>query len=379
MVLDALLAIALAGFVVTASVVLPRQGAERPLDGLALVLLLVASLSVAARRRMPVVVTVVTIGCALVYYAGPYPGIFADTPAVIAGYGLAAAGRRRLAVGAGAVLCAGLLVVGLLPDRSLSGSSMGAMWVLGFWIAFVAAGEVARQRAAYLRAVEERAAEAERTREEIGRRRASEERLRIARELHDSLTHTISVITVRSGVSAHLAERAPGQAAESLSIINTAAREAMDQLRGTLGALNAEPASTGDGEPGVPPTLADLPSLIARIEASGTPVAWTDTTLEVSPAVSAGAFRVVQESLTNVTRHAPGAAAEVTVRQTDDTVVVTVGNEAPDPLGVSVDSRAGHGLAGMRRRVAELGGSLEVGKNADGRFVVEAVLPRGDD
>lgn len=372
--LDSLLAVALAGFVVVASVAIPRQGAERPLDGFAVALLLVASLSVSMRRSAPVIVTAVTIGCALAYYAVPYSGIFADTPAVIAGYTLAAAGRQRLAVAAGAVLVVGLLVLGLLPDRSLGGSSAGAMWILGFWVAFLVAGRITHERAAYLRAVEERAAEAELRREETGRRRASEERLRIARELHDSLTHTISVITVQAGVSAHLAERAPERATEALPIIDAAAREAMQQLRTTLGVLHESPMP--DDESDVVPTLADLPSLVARAEACGTPVAWNDATVDVPAHVSAAAFRVVQESLTNVARHAPGAAAEVVVAQTDGEVVVSVANE---PAGQPAEPRVGHGLSGMRQRVSELGGRFSSGQTLEGRFVVEAAFPRGGD
>ncbi len=237
---------------------------------------------------------------------------------------------------------------------------------------FVSAGITAlafRQWRAHLREVEKRADEAERTREEAARRRAVEERLRIARELHDSLTHSISVIKVQAGVAAHLARKRGDEVPPALLAIQEASNEAARELRSTLDVLRREDETDGNG-------LDRLPALLDRARAAGLPV-----TVNVSgkpralPAqVDQTAYRIVQEALTNTARHAGPASASVHLTYGKRTLTVQVdddGRTARHPT-------PGLGLIGMRERVSVLGGSLTAEPRATSGFSVRAELPLRD-
>jgi signal transduction histidine kinase len=239
----------------------------------------------------------------------------------------------------------------------------------------------------HVREVEQRAAEAERTRDEVARRRAVEERLRIARELHDSLTHSISVISVQAGVAVHLARKRGQEVPASLLAIQEAGADALRELRTTLGVLREE---DGDGN-----GLAQLDSLVARARAGGLAVTVTVTGTKdgraLAPGVDQAAYRIVQEALTNVARHAAGAAAQVQLCYAPDGVVVQVDNDAagdgPAGGGGAGDGAAGGpgggvrpgggglGLIGMRERVGALGGRLDAGPRPGGGFRVRAEFP----
>jgi signal transduction histidine kinase len=220
----------------------------------------------------------------------------------------------------------------------------------------------------HLREVEDRAEAAERTREETAARRAVEERLRIARELHDSLTHSISVIQVQSGVAAHLARKHGQEVAPALLAIQEASGDAARELRSTLGVLRHSDDGRGSG-------LDRLPELLARMRSAGLPVAQTVTgdVRGLPQAVDQAAFRIVQEALTNVARHASPAAASVYLGYGRDALTVQVDNDGaagPRPTAVP-----GLGLIGMRERVTSLGGRLQAGPRPDGGFRVLAELP----
>src|SRR6266480_7030564 len=200
----------------------------------------------------------------------------------------------------------------------------------------------------HLREVELRADEAERTRDEAAQRRAMEERLRIARELHDSLTHSISVICVQAGVAVHLARKRGEDVPPALLAIQEAGADAVRELRATLGVLRSEEDGDGSG-------LCQLDSLVARARAAGLPVTVTVTGAErpLPPDVDQAAYRIVQEALTNVSRHARQARASVRLAygagtltvQVDDDGKGTVTSTGPRPSG------PGLGLVGMRERV----------------------------
>lgn len=220
----------------------------------------------------------------------------------------------------------------------------------------------------HVREVEERAAEAERTRDEAAQRRAMEERLRIARELHDSLTHSISVIQVQAGVAVHLAGKRGEEVPPALAAIQEASTDAARELRATLSVLRSSEDGEGSG-------LGQLDGLVARARTAGLPVTVTVAGIErrLPPDVDQAAYRIVQESLTNVTRHAGHACARVQLRYGLDALTVQV-----DDDGTSTSVRAdgqGLGLIGMRERVAELGGRLHAGPRPDGGFRVVAELP----
>jgi signal transduction histidine kinase len=224
----------------------------------------------------------------------------------------------------------------------------------------------------HLRKAERRAEEAERTRDEAAQRRAMEERLRIARELHDSLTHSISVIRVQAGVAVHLARKRGEDVPPALLAIQEAGADAVRELRATLGVLRSEEDGDGSG-------LGQLDSLVARARAAGLPVTMTVTGAQrpLPPEVDQAAYRIVQEALTNVGRHAGHARASVHLHYMPGTLSIQVdddGNGTVTPAGAR-PSGPGLGLVGMRERVSALGGLLQAGPQDDGGFQVRAELP----
>lgn len=325
-------------------------------------LLVVGGLSLAAGRRIPVAVLAVTGLTTLAYQA-----LGVDVPAVaflFAVYVAFRTGRRVAAVAASVAMVLAMPFVLLASPRGLL---MGEAFVetrdvlqLAWLVAAGAAGEAVRQ-------AERRADEAERTREEAARRRADEERLHIARELHDSLTHQISVIKVQAEVAVHLARRRDEQVPEALPVILEAAREASRELRATLEALRDE------GEPSR--GLDHVPGLVERVRTIG-----LDARLTVEgqrgalpTAVDRTAYRIVQESLTNITRHAAADTASVHIDYRPDTLVIRVdddGRATPDTAPAP-----GVGLLGMHERVTALGGRLHAAPRSGGGFTVQAELP----
>ena len=264
-----------------------------------------------------------------------------------------------------------------------------AGWVISAGVMVVAS----RVWRLHLREVEQRAEEAERTRDEVARRMAVEERLRIARELHDSLTHNISVICVQSGVAVHLARKRGEEVSPALLAIQEASADAARELRTTLGVLRSDEDGDSSG-------LGHLDSLAARARAAGLPVAVnvTGTRRSLPPEVDQAAYRIVQEALTNVSRHAGQASAWVHLRYTPDALEIQVDDDgagisiAPATSNKTINGRSnatsngngtsnGHstsnglGLIGMRERVTALGGRLHAGPRDGGGFQVRAEIP----
>jgi signal transduction histidine kinase len=232
----------------------------------------------------------------------------------------------------------------------------------------------ARMWQLHVREVEQRAEEAERTRDEAAQRRAMEERLRIARELHDSLTHSISVICVQAGVAVHLARKRGEEVPLALLAIQDAGAEAARELRTTLSVLRSVEDGDSSG-------LGQLDSLVARAQGAGLPVTVTVTGTKraLPPEVDQAAYRIVQEALTNVGRHAGPACASVRLHYTPDNFSVQVDD---DGAGTSTSTGPGQrpagtglGLIGMRERVTELGGRLHAGPRDGGGFQVRAEFP----
>ena len=233
------------------------------------------------------------------------------------------------------------------------------------------AGGIQRSRRAYTAAVEERALEAERTREEEALRRAEEERLHIAREVHDVVAHTLSVVIVQANAGLQVLEERPEQARESLRTIADSSRQALNELRATLGVLR-EDDRVAPRQPSRDLTRLDelvAPALEAglAVELDGEPG------LERVPAVvSASAYRVVQEAVTNVLRHSQATRLRVHVGLVGATLAVDV---VDDGVGAPSSGREGNGLRGMRERVAALGGRFSAGPRPDGGFEVSARIP----
>jgi len=240
--------------------------------------------------------------------------------------------------------------------------------LLGWFVAANVAGLVASQHRAYLEQVEQRAVEAERTREEMALRRAGEERLRIARDLHDSLTHSISVVKVQAGIAVHLARKQGEEPSAALLAIQEASGAAMRELRATLSVLRSPSEEDRVG-------LARVGELAERTRAAGVPVQVTvsgrppDLPAEVDQA----GYRVVQEALTNIARHAGPATAEVHVEYAPAQLTVSVTDDGRASADQPVTP--GVGLHGMRERVTGLGGTLHAARRDEGGFAVRATFP----
>ena len=238
----------------------------------------------------------------------------------------------------------------------------------------------------HLREVEQRAEEAERTREEAARARAMEERLRIARELHDSLTHSISVISVQSGVAVHLARKRGEEVSPALLAIQEASTDAARELRTTLSALRSDQDGDCSG-------LGHLDGLAVRARAAGLPVTVTVTGAEraLPPEVDQAAYRIVQDALNNVSRHAGRACASVHLHYDPDALSIQVDDDGTSTTSTtgtvsttgttgtistaSATPGPGLGLIGMRERVTALGGRLHAGPRDGGGFQVRAEFP----
>jgi signal transduction histidine kinase len=365
---DALLAAGLAAFLLVGTYFASQgQHGRRPFEAGTVALLVVAAGALAWRRRYPVAVLGVVFGAALVYFVLGYAAgpiwlalIIAYFTAVVAGHRLAAA----------VVAVVGFAIFPWLDYllRDQPGPSPVGLAGLAAWLlVLLGAAEGIRIR-------RERTAEAARIREEEARRRAGEERLRIARELHDALGHHLSLISMQSSVALHLNTELPEQARSSLTAIKDASKEALAELRSVLDILRQE------GEPAARSptwTLARLDELVSQAAAAGL-IVRTETDGEVRRlpfAVDVAAFRIVQEALTNVSRHAGPATATVRTSYGDRELTVQVDDDGRGPAPNGAAAGGGNGIVGMRERVAALGGDLQAGPRPGGGFRVLARLP----
>lgn len=350
---------------VAAALLVTGLSGQHPGTGLGLlgyVLLAIGGLALAYGRRAPVAVLAVTGLCAVGYQAAGFD--VAAVAFLFAVYAAMRAGHRIVTVAVSVVVLAALplaaLASGLHDTGEAFAQARGALQI-AWLIAAGAAGEALRQ-------AEQRADEAERTREETARRRADEERLHIARELHDSLTHQISVIKVQSEAAVHVAHKRGEQVPEALLAIREAGREASRELRATLEALRDDDTTPPHG-------LDDVPDLVERAGRTGLEATLTieGRRHDVPTAVGRTAYRIVQESLTNIARHADAGTASVHIDYRLDTLAIRIdddGKATPDSA-----QEPGIGLLGMRERVTALGGRLRAAPRGEGGFTVQAELP----
>ncbi|MFI0355766.1 sensor histidine kinase [Actinomadura sp. 9N407] len=366
---DGLLAMGMAVLVTAIVVLTPRTGA------LDIAAALAGSLALVAWRRAPLVTLLVSTVFMLVLTVHGQPGPVAAYPVMVAVFAATWAGRLPAAALASVVFLGTDLAVNLPEITESVEGLQGSTLLIGWFVAAGVAATVTRHRQAYLEEAERRAAEAEHTREEAALRRASEERLRIARELHDSLTHSISIIKVQAGVAVHLARGRGEDVPPALLAIQEAGGDAMRELRATLEILRDTDPSDRDA-PGS--GLDRLDDLVERARSAGLPATVTvsGTSRELPPEVDRAAYRIVQEALTNVSRHAGGAAAVVRIDYADGTLAVQVDDDGEaDPDAPPIP---GTGLLGMRERVAVLGGRLRAEPRPEGGFTVRAELPLGE-
>lgn len=347
---------------------------------LSLLLMLAGSAALVFRRRAPKTVLAVTGTVSLVECVTGDPRAPVAMSAVIALFTVAATTDRsttwRLGLLTMTVLTAAAMLAGPLPWYAQENLGVLAWTGIG-----ATAGDAVRSRRAVVQAIRDRAERAERTREEEARRRVAEERLRIARDLHDVVAHHIALVNVQAGVAAHVMDKRPDQAKEALAHVRQASRSALDELRATVGLLRQSGDPEAPTEPA--PGLSRLEELADTFRSAGLPVsvARADQGTELPAAVDLAAYRIVQEALTNVRKHAgPDAEAEVSVVRVGPNIEVTVLDDGPGTPGTpgaghASEDGGGHGLLGMRERVTALGGTLTTGPRYGGGFRVHAILP----
>ena len=359
----------------------PESGerAVTDLGNLGVALLVVPGLALVARRRWPVAVFAVVGAASAGYYLLDY----SDGPAWLAlfvalftvtAYG---DGRRSVAIaGAGiAVLAAGWLVAArdVEPPAAIG-------WVffrIGASVMSAALGESVRARRVIAVEALERAELAERTREEVAQSRVDAERVRIAREVHDTVAHSIAVINVQAGVTAHILQQRPERAAEALRTIEETSAHALQEMRSILGVLR-DPDDPRAPHPG----LNQIDDLTARARAAGLDVAVEATSSwpALPSAVDSAAYRIVQESITNVIRHVGPTRVVVSLAQAADELELRVVDDGQRGPGADADRASdapapGRGILGMQERCRLLGGVLTARPRPDGGFEVAARLP----
>jgi signal transduction histidine kinase len=338
--------------------------------------IVLASLPVLTRRAAPVASYLAAFGLilAIIETVGIYNTL--AFPTVLCGFALANRhGRVAAVVTAVATTPAVLGILQIFSAHPLL--SWGTAQNLTLVALPLALGVAAHDRRAYTTVLVERAEAAERTREEEAERRVGQERLRIARDVHDVVAHAMVTINVQAGVGAHLVDRDPAQAHDTLRTIKQISGDALNDLRAMLGVLRE------DAPAGRPvQRLADVDDLRETLGAAG-----VDLSVDIDPAartlpasVDATCYRIVQEALTNTVRHAGPTSARVRVTRAGDgpvrVEVVDEGGTAPGPLD---GTGSGNGLRGMRERAAVLGGRLEAGPTPSGGWRVAATLPVGAD
>ncbi|MCX4790441.1 MULTISPECIES: sensor histidine kinase [unclassified Streptomyces] len=360
--LDTALAVVIAVAVTAAAVV-----ASAP-DVLDLLLVAAGALVLAGHRVAPRAVLAVTTLCMLGYVVHAHPGSWAAFPVLAAVHAAARGGHRAWGVAAGALFLAGYFTVLAIGAPGIRETVERSLLLLGWFLCAGVTGLIDKNWQAYLRQTEQRALDAERSRDEAALRRAGEERLRIARELHDSLTHSISIVKLQAGVAVHLARKRGTGVEPALLAIQEASGEAMRELRATLEVLRTDVVEPGTG-------LDRIDELAERARTAGIVLDVTVSGDErpLPPAVDRAAYRIVQEALTNVARHAGRATTTVRLTYTERALTVRVDDQGPRTAHDTVT--AGTGLTGMRERVTALGGVLEAAPRPAGGFSVCAELP----
>ncbi len=329
---------------------------------------LIGSAALIWRRRHPLLVT--AVGAVVVVFTA----VFAPAAAGLMTIGV---GRRDRVLAASVALVALAFV---LPEPG-SGATVSADSVLtgvigalffALWGAYIGA------RRALLESLRERADRAERERELRAEQARLFERARIAREMHDVLAHKVSLIALQAGGLELNAGMGAERVEQTAALIRVTAREALEDLRGVLGVLRSE----GNSEPGPlaplrpQPGIADIEPLVASAQSAGVRVTARVHPVEVPDAVGRTAFRIIQESLTNAAKHAPGAAVEVIVRRVGGDLLVEVMNRRPVSAGSDLPG-SGSGLVGLRERISVLGGDLRCAPTTQGGWRVAARLPVG--
>jgi signal transduction histidine kinase len=341
----------------------------RPLDWVGVLLLLVGPVALVFRRANRPVALAVTAAATVLWFLLGYAFGPVFLPLLVVLASTILNGHRRAAYP-----IIGATFVVLVAFHLIRTGGAPAIWSgSAFWLAVLTAVIAGSEG---LRARRERAAQTAATLAETERRRGVQERLRIAQELHDVLGHHVSLINVQAGVALYLMDDDPEQARSALAAIKQSSKDLLKEMRSTLGVLRA----VDEPPPHHPvPGIDRLDALAAEVRAAGLPVE-----LEISgeprdlpPSVDLAAYRIVQEALTNVRRHAGDATASVQLTYSEDGLTVQVDDDGAGIAARPGEPGGGNGIPGMRERATALGGSMEAGPLPDRGFRVRAQLPAG--
>ncbi|WP_078859774.1 sensor histidine kinase [Streptomyces rubellomurinus] len=345
-----------------------------------LVLVPFVPLPLALRRRFPLAVLwAVLPGALLVRHQSEDIAYSVGVAVIVAAYGAAAYGRRPVPVLASLLAATAGLVV-LFGDAKLPHFPNGVIAVLVLLPVLAVAYELRMWRR---RVEEERGRRSALEREQLAalERAVEHERARIARELHDVVTHNVSMMTIQAGAARKILDSAPDRAREAMAAVEAGGRAAMTELRHVMGLLTID-STAGDGDPAATadlspqPGLDRLDALVEGVRQAGLPVELTvvGARRAVPPGVELAAYRVVQEALTNTVKHAGGAEAAVTVEYAADRLRVEVTDTGGRPTGAAATGN-GRGLLGLRERLAVYGGTLHTGPRLRGGYRVKALIP----
>lgn len=349
----------------------------RPLAGgrapslIELLTVLVTTALIVVRRRLPIPVFAVGAAATVVLTTASHEPSGLLPTLIVLLYTAAVTVDRRRAIALGATALAVMVTcVAVLVRHRFPGPE--ALAALAWPALAVAAADAVRSRRVAIDAAEERARRAEQTREDEARRRVVDERLRIARELHDVVAHHMAVVNVQAGVAAHLLRSRPDAAEEALAVVRSSAGTVLDELSGILNVLRAPDDDAGTVEP--TPRLDELPDLVRSFAAAGLAVDVTTSgpPNELPVTVQLAIYRTVQEALTNAHKYGDGAATLALVHGPAGVDVCVTNRIAP--TAPAAPAGTGFGLLGMRERVAAAGGLLSVGPGPDGHYEVHATF-----
>jgi len=373
-VIDVAIGVTVMALVLGATVIGGDDHESRTLHGADFAAATAGLVLIAFRRRWPVpVLAAATLGTAAAMLDLAVLPQFA-TATLVCLYTVATK-TRRITAWACALTAAAIGYLSALLVGGAAWEQPEAVTMVAWAGMATAIGDVVRTRRAYLEAVLERARRAEHTREEEARRRVMEERLRIARELHDVVAHNIALINFQAGVASHLLDGDPAKAQQSLAEVRQAARTVLDELSTVLGVLRA-PDEPVDGAEEPPPGLHRLNDLLRAFRSSGLRVeeSGEGTARDLPAAVDHAAYRIVQEALTNAHKHGTGEVVQLRLVYADQHLSISVDNPQP-PRPSPPSDGPGYGLIGVRERAAAVGGSVTAGADETGTFRLHAHLP----
>lgn len=352
-----------------------------PVGGHLVVILIVLALAAPLCwvRRAPTLVFGIVAAVAFVQWAVGLTPLPPDLALLIAAYQVAAQSRRRNTVLAFLTMALGAALAGARWPSGVEDKVVSAVVLTIVSLVAFVLGDSVRSRRAYYAELEARAERLERERAQEAQLAVAEERSRIAREMHDVVAHNVSVMVVQAEGAAYMLDSDPRRTRTALETVSSTGRKALAEMRRLLGVLRSGEDAASGAQLAPQPGAADIEALVAQVAAAGPRVGLEglDDVNAIDPGVGLVAYRVVQEALTNVLKHAgPAAHTTVRLRQSPGALEVSVTDDGRGVAADATDGR-GHGLTGMRERVAVYGGTLHAGPRVGGGFEVSARIPVG--